>query len=180
MLHRAQPIAIRRSFHFSITSLNSRFHIIDETTKLPESSPKLASSDLDKEPLPGLELVSQPDSQPDSLPASAPSGVPQVVSDHEPREVARINAFDTHRFVTLLERTFPTPIARTLMRATRAILVVRFGRVKQEIFGVRDLDNVRSLLFVRWTLTNSCSAMFMTTPDLASLFIPSCAVRVTD
>ncbi|KAH7345309.1 hypothetical protein B0J17DRAFT_36023 [Rhizoctonia solani] len=53
----------------------------------------------------------------------------------------RINAFDTHRFVAALERTFPTPIARTLMRATRALLVVRFGRVKQEIFGVRDLDN---------------------------------------
>lgn len=144
MLCRAHPIAARRSFHSSITSLNSRFRLIDENNKSsPEPSSDPSSSTLDKEPLPGLELVSTDSKSPSS--SSATSGVPDVIPGHDVRDVSRINAFDTHRFVTALEeREFPTPIARTLMRATRALLVVRFGRVKQEIFGVRDLDNVRN------------------------------------
>ena len=51
--------------------------------------------------------------------------------------------FHTHRFVTALEKTFPTPTARSLMRATRALLVDRVGRVKREGLAVGDLENVR-------------------------------------
>ncbi|CAE6451285.1 unnamed protein product [Rhizoctonia solani] len=136
MLHRARPIAVRRSFHSSIKTFNSQFRLIDDTNETSrEPKPESPPSRIENEPLPGL--VSQA-SQP---PTPGTSGLPQVVSENEPRDIPRINAFDTHRFVTVLERTFPTPIARTLMRATRALLVGRFGRVKQEIFGVRDLDN---------------------------------------
>jgi hypothetical protein len=175
MLGRARPIALRRSFHSSVTSLNSQLRLIEETAKPPsESNADFTAPSLEQEPLPGLELVSQP-----GLPPTSSSlGVPQVVSGHEVKDVSRINAFDTHRFVTALERTFPTPIARTLMRATRALLVVRFGRVKQEIFGVRDLDNVRDP-------PASTSDTYPLLPfnivyilGLASLPIPSCTVGV--
>ncbi|KAF8639457.1 hypothetical protein AX16_010311 [Volvariella volvacea WC 439] len=49
--------------------------------------------------------------------------------------------FDTHAFFTALEKTFPTPTARSLMRATRALLVDRIGRIRREGLTVKDLDN---------------------------------------
>ncbi|KAJ7228733.1 hypothetical protein GGX14DRAFT_345404 [Mycena pura] len=49
--------------------------------------------------------------------------------------------FDTHAFFVALEKTFPTPTARSLMRATRALLVDRVGRVRREGLNVKDLDN---------------------------------------
>ncbi|KAH7930118.1 hypothetical protein BV22DRAFT_1125269 [Leucogyrophana mollusca] len=54
----------------------------------------------------------------------------------------------THAFFTALERTFPTPTACGLMRATRALLVDHVGRVRREGLGVKDLDN-QAYLFVR-------------------------------
>lgn len=53
--------------------------------------------------------------------------------------------FHTHAFFTALEKTFPVPTARSLMRATRALLVDRVGKVRREGLTVKDLDNVRSL-----------------------------------
>ena len=50
--------------------------------------------------------------------------------------------FDTHRFFAALEKTFPTPTARSLMRATRALLVDRIGRVRREALTVKDLESV--------------------------------------
>ena len=52
--------------------------------------------------------------------------------------------FHTHAFFLALERSFPTPTARSLMRATRALLVDRVGRVKRDGLTVKDLDNVRT------------------------------------
>lgn len=50
--------------------------------------------------------------------------------------------FHTHSFFTALEKTFPETTARSLMRATRALLVDRLGRVRREALTVKDLDNV--------------------------------------
>jgi hypothetical protein len=50
--------------------------------------------------------------------------------------------FHTHSFFLVLERTFPTPVARALMRVTRGLLVDRIGRVRREGLGLKDLDNV--------------------------------------
>lgn len=50
--------------------------------------------------------------------------------------------FHTHHFFTALERTFPTPTARSLMRATRALLVDRLGRVKRDALTGKDLESV--------------------------------------
>lgn len=54
--------------------------------------------------------------------------------------------FHTHTFFTALEKTFPEEVARSLMRATRALLVDRIGRVRREGLTVKDLDNVSSCL----------------------------------
>jgi hypothetical protein len=51
--------------------------------------------------------------------------------------------FHTHMFFTALEKTFPEETARSLMRATRALLVDRIGKVRKEGLTVKDLDNVR-------------------------------------
>ncbi|CAE6523778.1 unnamed protein product [Rhizoctonia solani] len=173
MLCLTRPIAVRRSFHSSALALNSQIRLIEDTNNPPqESNTELSSSRIENEPFPGLELVSQ--TRPPPTPSS--SGLPQVVTENEPRDIPRINAFDTHRFVTALERTFPTPVARTLMRATRALLVVRFGRVKQEIFGVRDLDN-QAYLF-RAALSELRTELTMRTrSEFAALRTASNALR---
>jgi hypothetical protein len=54
--------------------------------------------------------------------------------------------FHTHAFFRALEGSFPTPTARSLMRATRALLVDRVGRVKRDGLTVKDIDNVRTLV----------------------------------
>lgn len=50
--------------------------------------------------------------------------------------------FHTHAFFTALEKTFPAPTARSLMRATCALLVDRLSKVRQEGLSTKDLDNV--------------------------------------
>lgn len=49
--------------------------------------------------------------------------------------------FHTHAFFVALERTFPTTVARSLMRATRALLADRLGRVGRDGLTRKDLDN---------------------------------------
>jgi hypothetical protein len=50
--------------------------------------------------------------------------------------------FNTHTFFAALEKTFPESTARSLMRATRALLVDRIGKVRREGLTQKDLDNV--------------------------------------
>ena len=50
--------------------------------------------------------------------------------------------FDTHRFFKALVKTFSEPIASSLMRAMRALLVDRTGKVKREAVSIKDLENV--------------------------------------
>ncbi|TCD71297.1 hypothetical protein EIP91_011068 [Steccherinum ochraceum] len=49
--------------------------------------------------------------------------------------------FHTHRFVVELEKSFPTPTARSLMRAIRALLVDRIGKVKRDALTSKDLES---------------------------------------
>lgn len=51
--------------------------------------------------------------------------------------------FDTHKFFVALEKSFEPSTARSLMRATRALLVDRTGRVRNEALSTKDLENVR-------------------------------------
>lgn len=101
---------------------------------VPDTSPQSSS------PPPIFQDV-EPDSQISNLPSITTSEnmlEPQVTfsQNYGPPP------FHTHAFFTALEETFPTPRARSLMRATGALLVDRIGRVGSEGLTSKDLDNV--------------------------------------
>ncbi|PIL36756.1 hypothetical protein GSI_00445 [Ganoderma sinense ZZ0214-1] len=74
----------------------------------------------------------------DHPPIDPQSGLPRP---HE-GPASHINPpFNTHRFFTVLERSFPVSIARNLMRATRALLADRIARVKRDALTVQDLES---------------------------------------
>lgn len=50
--------------------------------------------------------------------------------------------FDTHLFFSELEKTFPSQTAHSLMRATRALLVDRVGKVRRDALTLKELENV--------------------------------------
>ncbi|KAJ4466522.1 hypothetical protein J3R30DRAFT_3719299 [Lentinula aciculospora] len=84
--------------------------------------------------------------------------------------------FHTHAFVTALEKTFPTNIARSLMRATRALLVDRIGKVRRAGLTHKDLDN-QAYLF-RAALSELRSEMTLNTKnDSATVQSATTALR---
>ncbi|KAF5322479.1 hypothetical protein D9619_000421 [Psilocybe cf. subviscida] len=84
--------------------------------------------------------------------------------------------FHTHTFYKALEKTFPEEIARSLMRATRALLVDRIGRVRREGLAVKDLDN-QAYLF-RAALSELRAEMTANTKnDSASIRAATSALR---
>lgn len=79
--------------------------------------------------------------------------------------------FHTHRFVVELEKSFPSPTARSLMRAIRALLVDRVGKVKRDALTMKDLESVRPALFI-------LSVYYTNTFDpLASILVQGRLVR---
>ncbi|KAG9082448.1 hypothetical protein FRC06_005065 [Ceratobasidium sp. 370] len=166
MISRVHLVVLRRTFHSSFAAFNSPHRLIDESNAQITSNAPAPNAQL--------EAVNQVSSPPTTSTSS--SSLPQVSPARDLQLIPRVHAFDTHRFVTILERSFPTPIASTLMRATRALLVVRFGRVKQEIFGVRDLDN-QAYLF-RAALSELRAELTMRTrSEFAALRTASTALR---
>ncbi|KIJ70165.1 hypothetical protein HYDPIDRAFT_78661 [Hydnomerulius pinastri MD-312] len=79
----------------------------------------------------------------DTPPPSPPTGISGPPARSDPRVPTPYTAppFHTHAFFVELERSFPTQTARSLMRATRALLVDRVGRVRREGLTIKDLDN---------------------------------------
>ncbi|KAI0829433.1 hypothetical protein BC628DRAFT_1408870 [Trametes gibbosa] len=69
---------------------------------------------------------------------SAPLPLPHT---HAPSLYHVNPPFNTHQLFSKLEICFPTPIARNLMRVTRALLVDRIGRVKRDALTVQDLES---------------------------------------
>lgn len=57
--------------------------------------------------------------------------------------------FHTHQFVSSLERCLPTPIARTLMRSTRAMLIDKIGDCRRQGLGKKDMENVSLFVTLR-------------------------------
>lgn len=55
--------------------------------------------------------------------------------------------FNTYTFFAALERTFATPTARSLMRACRALLIDRIGKVRRDGLTFKTLENVCSMKF---------------------------------
>jgi hypothetical protein len=56
--------------------------------------------------------------------------------------IQHVIPFNTYQFFVALEKTFPTPVARTLMRATRGVLVDRILKIRRVALDIKDLDNV--------------------------------------
>ncbi|KAF9482465.1 hypothetical protein BDN70DRAFT_801455 [Pholiota conissans] len=84
--------------------------------------------------------------------------------------------FHTHSFFLALEKTFAEATARSLMRATRALLVDRIGRVRREGLTIKDLDN-QAYLF-RAALSELRAEMTMATKnDSASIRTATAALR---
>lgn len=73
----------------------------------------------------------------DAAPSNA-IAIPQV----DASQIPHIVPFHTYQFFLALEKSFPTPVARTLMRATRGMLVDRMLKIKRDALDVKDLDNV--------------------------------------
>lgn len=100
----------------------------------------------DSSPQPPNDTKESTASEPAESASPSTSGVPSTLLDTSSSVSSYANPpFHTHAFFTALEKTFPTPTARSLMRATRALLVDRLGRVRREGLTVKDLDNVRLL-----------------------------------
>lgn len=83
----------------------------------------------------------QPESSPNRSSESSLNLPSPVIQPTEPPRV-HVNPFHTHVFFTALEKTFPSPVARTLMAATRGLLVDRILRIRRESLIAKDLDNV--------------------------------------
>lgn len=77
--------------------------------------------------------------------ASDPSGTHTTLpSPHQTPQSSSYASppFDTHRFFAALEKTFLSPTARSLMGATRGLLIDRVGRVRRDAVTVKDLESV--------------------------------------
>lgn len=98
------------------------------------ATPKSPSFDAEPPPPSPEQYAQLPPDVPASPPVPAPATYIPPVYSNPP--------FNTHAFVAALEKTFPTPTARSLMRATRALLVDRIGRVRREALTVKDMENV--------------------------------------
>jgi len=135
-------------------SVHSEPTIADPTSSsAPQTSTEISlSHPRDPTPSSSPELGSNAGqaSKNESYPGGAvppTTGVPSTLLDGHSMKSPTYTSppFHTHTFFTALERTFPEPTARSLMRATRALLVDRIGRVRREGLTVKDLDNVRVL-----------------------------------
>ncbi|KAJ7129760.1 hypothetical protein C8R44DRAFT_614925 [Mycena epipterygia] len=105
------------------------------------------------------------------------SGVPSTLLDTSSSVSSYANPpFHTHAFFTALEKTFPTPTARSLMRATRALLVDRLGRVRREGLTVKDLDN-QAYLFRAALAELRAEITMSTNKDSAAMRTATSALR---
>jgi hypothetical protein len=119
-----------------VTDPSYSTYISDQTNRIAASSfqnPRAQLEDMNRpvassaSSLPSAQLESSyPPNESSSLnlpsPVIQPTGPPPV----------HVNPFHTHVFFTALEKTFPSPVARTLMAATRGLLVDRILRIRRE------------------------------------------------
>ena len=146
-------------------------------TNISDPSPSSAASSLG-DPNPNesrsISLSSNPDdhqSPPSHSSSSPPAPINTPIIKVPPHTSTYQNPpFNTHAFFSVLEKTFPKQTARSLMRATRALLVDRIGKVKRDGLTYKDLDNV-STSRLRHPLI-----LFDFAP-IASIPLPCCTIR---
>jgi len=108
----------------------------EETIKLDSSTSQQSSNADATSDTPGDSASSTSTSQGGSPPPNA-IAIPQL----DRAMIQHVIPFNTYQFFVVLEKTFPTPVARTLMRATRGVLVDRILKIKRDALDVKDLDN---------------------------------------
>ena len=126
-------------------------YISDQTNRIvasPFQNPRAQLEDTNR-PV-ASSASSPPSAQLESLSyqsdeSSSPNLPSTVVQPTGPPPV-HVNPFHTHVFFTALEKTFPSPVAHTLMAATRGLLVDRILRIRRESLINKDLDNVRQAI----------------------------------
>jgi hypothetical protein len=111
------------------------------------TDPPLASSSGDPNDSRSISLYPNSDDHQSSSSSESPPGPPALLEPSTSKALPHTSTyqrppFDTHAFFSVLEKTFPTPSSRSLMRATRALLVDRIGKVKRDGLTYKDLDNV--------------------------------------
>ncbi|KAI0303116.1 hypothetical protein BC826DRAFT_983460 [Russula brevipes] len=141
-----RPRATPLGKYSSSTHLPSAALLRGERTdsQSPISDPHLASSLGDPHESRSISVYANPsDTQSPPPPSSSPPALVDspTVKAPSPTSTYQNPPFDTHAFFGVLEKTFPTPTARSLMRATRALLVDRTGKVKRDGLTYKDLDN---------------------------------------
>lgn len=146
----------------------SMAHPMDPSNSNPSLQPKNEPNSA-----PSTSSPPPPSAITTSAPELEPTNVPSTIRHHRDHYTPPYThpPFHTHAFFSALEKTFPTPTARSLMRATRALLVDRIGRVRREGLTYKDLDNVG------WN--DAYVSNPQTKSDLASISIPRCPVRAS-
>jgi hypothetical protein len=144
------------STHLPASAFLRNEHTGDHTTV---SDPPPASTLEDPHETRSISLCSSSDDPQSSSPSSSspPALVdPSTVKTQPHTSTYQSPPFDTHAFLSVLEKTFPTATARSLMRATRALLVDRIGKVKRDGLTYKDLDNVSAVLLHRVLFFSFC------------------------
>jgi len=116
-----------------------------ELSKHPRAHAEAYAEQSKQTPEHGLTTLPYP---PDSV---HPRPSPPYSSMHPP--------FHTHNFVSALERSFPSPIARTLMRSTRAMLIDKIGHCRRQGLGKKDMENQAYLFKAALTELRNDTAM---------------------
>lgn len=135
----------------SISSTTSQHpHAQLEEISKPEQSIAQAQSPqsfISPAPNPGSSSSSGTNTGGDIPPNAILIRDPQLSSD----PLLHITPFHTYRLFTALEKTFATPVARTLMKSVRGLLVDRMLKIRRDALDVKDLDNVRlRILSLTW------------------------------
>ncbi|KAG6872794.1 hypothetical protein C0995_006523 [Termitomyces sp. Mi166 len=104
------------------------------------------------------------------------TSVPSTDFADDPRPTYTSPPFHTHSFFVALEKTFPEETARSLMRATRALLVDRTGRVRSDGLTAKDLDN-QAYLFRAALSELRAEITMMTKNDSAAIRASTAALR---
>ncbi|KAG6918943.1 hypothetical protein DXG01_010598 [Tephrocybe rancida] len=152
-------ISLSRSQDASGNSPNS-FTLGDSSEPGP-SSTRSTSAFAHDQPLTGISPI---------------TSVPSTEFAHNPPPTYSNPPFHTHAFFLALEKTFPEPTARGLMRATRALLVDRVGKVRRDGLTAKDLDN-QAYLFRAALSELRAEITMMTKNDSAAIRTSTTALR---
>lgn len=133
----------------------------DVSSASPDSTPAPST--------PGAETLTSEQRQTQEPPAST---LPPPPPDTPSSQIAAFPTppFHTHEFFLALCRSFPEPVARNLMKATRALLVHRMDVMQDETLGKQDLENVRY-----WAVILDVIILIV----IACLFVQGCALRAS-